>query len=104
MSETVDAALPVSVLIVDDEELLVKSCTQILSSEGYTVFSEGRGRNAMDVVRRHRPDVVLTDLMLPDMKASPLLFRSIPPSPLTASVIKNDCPLTLDSYNAVGWN
>ena len=47
MSETTDAALPVSVLIVDDEELLVKSCSQILSSEGYTVYSEGRGRNAL---------------------------------------------------------
>ena len=27
---------------------LVKSCGQILSSEGYTVFTEGRGKSALD--------------------------------------------------------
>ena len=73
MSETSDATVPISVLIVDDEELLVKSCAQILSSEGYTIHTEGRGRNALDTVRRQRPDVVLTDLMLPDMDGLALL-------------------------------
>jgi DNA-binding NtrC family response regulator len=88
MSETADAEVPVSVLIVDDEELLVKSCTQILSSEGYTVFSEGRGRNALDVVRRHRPDVVLTDLMLPDMDGLALLkeIKKVAPDTLVVMI------------------
>ena len=65
--------IPITVLIVDDEELLVKSCGQILSSEGYTVHTEGRGKNALEVVKRHRPDIVLTDLMLPDMDGLQLL-------------------------------
>jgi DNA-binding NtrC family response regulator len=65
--------VPITVLIVDDEELLVKSCAQILSSEGHTVHTEGRGRNAMEAVKRHRPDIVLTDLMLPDMDGLQLL-------------------------------
>jgi DNA-binding NtrC family response regulator len=73
MTETAEAEVPITVLIVDDEELLVKSCGQILSSEGYTVYTEGRGRNALEVVRRQRPDIVLTDLMLPDMDGLALL-------------------------------
>ncbi|MDB4948803.1 MAG: sigma-54 factor interaction protein [Gemmatimonadetes bacterium] len=73
MSESAEATVPITVLIVDDEELLVKSCGQILSSEGYTVFTEGRGRNALDSLRRHHPDIVLTDLMLPDMDGLALL-------------------------------
>lgn len=73
MSEAQEPTVPISVLIVDDEELLVKSCGQILSSEGYTIFKEGRGRNALESVRRHRPDIVLTDLMLPDMDGLALL-------------------------------
>ncbi|HEX8695268.1 MAG TPA: sigma-54 dependent transcriptional regulator [Longimicrobium sp.] len=73
MSESEQPDVPITVLIVDDEELLVKSCGQILSSEGYTVHTEGRGKNALDVVRRHRPDIVLTDLMLPDMDGLALL-------------------------------
>jgi DNA-binding NtrC family response regulator len=73
MSDASPTESTISVLICDDEELLVKSCGQILSSEGYTVFTEGRGKNALENVRRHRPDVVLTDLMLPDMSGLELL-------------------------------
>lgn len=73
MSDTAADDVPITVLIVDDEELLVKSCGQILASEGYTVFTEGRGRNALEVVRRQRPDIVLTDLNLPDTDGLALL-------------------------------
>jgi DNA-binding NtrC family response regulator len=73
MSDTSADDVPITVLIVDDEELLVKSCGQILASEGYTVFTEGRGRNALEVVRRQRPDIVLTDLNLPDTDGLALL-------------------------------
>jgi DNA-binding NtrC family response regulator len=88
MSESSEATVPVTVLIVDDEELLVKSCGQILSSEGYTVFTEGRGKNALDSVRRHRPDVVLTDLMLPDMDGLALLkeVKRIAPETLVVMI------------------
>src|SRR5215213_6454422 len=48
MSEAEQTDIPITVLIVDDEELLVKSCGQILSSEGYTVHTEGRGKNALE--------------------------------------------------------
>ena len=50
MSDTAENDVPITVLIVDDEELLVKSCGQILSSEGYTVYTEGRGKNALDAM------------------------------------------------------
>src|SRR4051812_24265196 len=73
MSDPSADDVPITVLIVDDEELLVKSCGQILASEGYTVFTEGRGRNALEVVRRQRPDIVLTDLNLPDTDGLALL-------------------------------
>jgi two-component system, NtrC family, response regulator HydG len=68
-----DPQAPITVLVVDDEELLAKSCKQILASEGYSVTCEGRGRTALETVRRLRPDIVLTDLMLPDMDGIALL-------------------------------
>jgi DNA-binding NtrC family response regulator len=76
------------VLIVDDEELLVKSCGQILASEGYTVHTEGRGRNALDVVRRQRPDIVLTDLNLPDTDGLALLkeIKKLAPETLVVMI------------------
>jgi DNA-binding NtrC family response regulator len=88
MSETPSSDVPISVLICDDEELLVKSCGQILSSEGYTVYTEGRGKNALDNVRRHRPDIVLTDLMLPDMDGLTLLkeIKKLAPETLVVMI------------------
>jgi DNA-binding NtrC family response regulator len=68
-----EATPPVTVLVVDDEELLARSCTQILSAEGYTVSAETRGRAALETVRRQHPDVVLADLRLPDMDGIDLL-------------------------------
>jgi DNA-binding NtrC family response regulator len=88
MSEPAEATVPITVLIVDDEELLVKSCGQILASEGYTVHTEGRGRNALDSLRRHHPDIVLTDLMLPDMDGLALLkeVKRIAPETLVVMI------------------
>ncbi len=88
MSDTSNSEVPISVLICDDEELLVKSCGQILSSEGYTVYTEGRGKNALDNVRRHRPDIVLTDLMLPDMDGLTLLkeIKKLAPETLVVMI------------------
>ena len=88
MSEAPSSDVPISVLICDDEELLVKSCGQILSSEGYTVYTEGRGKNALDNVRRHRPDIVLTDLMLPDMDGLTLLkeIKKLAPETLVVMI------------------
>jgi len=88
MSEAAEAEVPIDVLIVDDEELLVKSCGQILSSEGYNVVTEGRGRNALEVVRRQRPDIVLTDLMLPDMDGLALLkeIKKLAPETLVVMI------------------
>src|SRR5690606_40185109 len=62
-----------TVLIVDDEELLVRSCARILEHEGYVVQKASRGREALDIMRRQRPDIVLTDLMLPDVDGMTLL-------------------------------
>jgi DNA-binding NtrC family response regulator len=68
-----DVVKPITILVVDDEELLARSCKQILTSEGYHVVAEVRGRSALDVIRRTKPDIVLTDLMLPDMDGMSLL-------------------------------
>ncbi|MGI9179885.1 MAG: sigma-54-dependent transcriptional regulator [Longimicrobiaceae bacterium] len=86
--QAAETSLPLSVLVVDDEDLLAKSCKQILSSEGYTVHSEGRGKGALDFVRRHRPDIILMDLMLPDTDGIALLrqVKEIAPETLVIMI------------------
>ncbi|MEX2583429.1 MAG: sigma-54 dependent transcriptional regulator [Gemmatimonadota bacterium] len=78
----------ISVLVVDDEEMLAKSCLQILASDGYDVGVACRGEGAIESVRRQRPDIVLSDLRLPDIDGIELLkqIRRISPGTLVIMV------------------
>jgi len=82
-----DVVCPISVLVVDDEEMLARSCLQILEGEGYNATMETRGRNALDAVRRQRPNIVLADVVLPDMDGLDLLKEIREASPETLVIM-----------------
>ncbi|MDR2569364.1 MAG: response regulator [Oscillospiraceae bacterium] len=54
------------VLIVDDESTNIMALTHILNSD-YTVYSVRNGKDAIFVAQRHSPDVILLDIMMPEM-------------------------------------
>ncbi len=56
-----------SILIVDDEARLVNLVRGYFEQEGYTVFSVSNGRQALFAVREHEPDLIILDLMMPEM-------------------------------------
>ncbi len=53
------------ILIIDDEDAIRDSCTQVLSREGYQVDTAADGREGLKKFRQHRADAVLLDLKLP---------------------------------------
>jgi DNA-binding response OmpR family regulator len=55
------------VLIVDDELKIVSTVRAYLERDGYTVLTAGNGRTALDVFRRENPDLIILDLMLPEI-------------------------------------
>ncbi len=61
--------MTVRVVVVDDQELVREGFTMVLENEGDidVVGVAGNGREALEVVRRHRPDVVLMDIRMPEM-------------------------------------
>lgn len=83
-----DVDQPISILVIDDEELLARSCVQILTGDGFCVTTESRGRPALEAVRRQRPEIVLADLMLPDIDGIELLkeIRRIVPDTLVIMI------------------
>ena len=54
-------------LIVEDEEGLAESVRYALESEGFEVMTAGTGLDGLEAVRSSRPDLVVLDLMLPEM-------------------------------------
>ncbi|MGW8352847.1 response regulator transcription factor [Streptomyces wedmorensis] len=65
----------VRVLVVDDEASLAELLSMALRYEGWQVRSAGDGALALRTVREFRPDVVILDIMLPDVDGLSLLGR-----------------------------
>jgi CheY-like chemotaxis protein len=63
----VDQLLPaVHVLLVDDSPVLREALTAVLEREGAVVTAAGTAAHALDLLQRLRPDVLLSDLEMPD--------------------------------------
>lgn len=55
------------VLIVDDEESIVELLKFHLAKEGYDVITASDGKTALERAKRERPDLIILDIMLPEM-------------------------------------
>ena len=55
------------ILVVDDEAVLVKGIRFNLQSEGYEVITGSDGMEALHLVREENPDLVILDVMMPNM-------------------------------------
>ncbi len=55
------------ILVVDDEPEIVRALRRSLTAHGYKVFTASSGEEAFEVASRHRPDLLLLDLLLPGM-------------------------------------
>jgi len=61
------------VLIVDDERSNLESLERIFAREGWRTAAATSGEEALEALRRERPSVVVTDLMMPGMGGAELL-------------------------------
>ena len=55
------------ILVVDDEALLVKGIRFNLQNEGYEVITGSTGTQAVALVKEQNPDLVVLDVMMPEM-------------------------------------
>jgi len=54
-----------TILVADDEPNIVISLEYLLKREGYSVLIARDGQEALDAIRRDRPELVLLDVMMP---------------------------------------
>ncbi|PLX93353.1 MAG: two-component system response regulator [Desulfuromonas sp.] len=86
------------ILIVEDEESLLKLESILLTSKGYEVRGVANGQAALDVLAEEKPDLVLLDIMLPELDGfevcrrikSDEATRNIPVVMLTAKKSRED--------------
>ena len=83
------------ILVVDDEDLLVKGIRFNLQNEGYEVITGSNGLEAVQAVQTQNPDLVVLDVMMPEMDGLTACtkiraFSNVPIILLTAKVADMD--------------
>jgi adenylate cyclase len=71
---------PATVLVVDDDALNRRLLVRALSADGHRAIEAVNGRDALDVLTRERPDVMLLDVMMPELDGFGVLteMKTIP--------------------------
>jgi CheY-like chemotaxis protein len=73
-----------SILIVDDDDSIRSLLQQELSEGGYLIDEATNGKEALERIRKNRPDLIILDVMMPEMNGFDV-----------AAILKND-PQTMD--------
>ena len=63
------------VLVIDDEPSIVDLFTEYLNGQGFEAISAGGGAEGLDRLRLERPDIILLDMLMPDMDGLETLRR-----------------------------
>ena len=90
-----------TILVIDDEERLVSLVKDYLRQEGFRVVTALNGREALRVARQEKPDLIILDLMMPEMDGYEFLRLhrkeyETPVIMLTAKVQETDKVLGLE--------
>jgi two-component system cell cycle response regulator DivK len=86
------------VLIVEDNELNMKLFHDLLEAHGYTALGTRNGIEALELARKHRPDLILMDIQLPEVSGLEVTkwlkddqdLQHIPIVAVTAFAMKGD--------------
>jgi DNA-binding response OmpR family regulator len=85
--------MPETILIVEDEPSLQETLAYNLEKQGYQVETVGDGRSALEAARRLQPDLVLLDIMLPELdgvEVCKTLRREGFPAPIIMLTARDD--------------
>ncbi|MEB3279312.1 MAG: response regulator transcription factor [Lyngbya sp.] len=67
--------MPLTILVVDDDFGTRLSISDYLEISGYTVISAENGQEALELVDKHKPHLIVTDIAMPEMDGYDLVKR-----------------------------
>lgn len=93
-----DIGMPKTILIVEDNDLNMKLFNDLLQANGYNTVQTNSGKEALQLTRDHRPDLILMDIQLPEISGLEVTKRlkaddelkDIPIVAVTAFAMKGD--------------
>jgi DNA-binding response OmpR family regulator len=85
------------ILVVDDEEEIIRMLTKVFSKEGFRVVSAMKGLEALQAVKTHSPNLILLDAMLPEIHGFEICKK------IKASKRFGSIPVVMISAVYKGW-
>lgn len=94
--------LPAKVLIVDDEPQITRVLRTALSTQGYSLRVAADGVEGMEAVHDWRPDLVITDLAMPQMDGVELCrsIRAVSEVPILVLSVRNQDRTKIEALDA----
>ena len=77
--------MPLVALVVDDSMLIRHTVCRFLEERGFAVESATNGQEALESLKRRRPDIIITDMEMPKMSGSELI-TALKSRPETAQI------------------
>ena len=90
------------ILVIDDEKPTLMMFRLTLAAYGYEVLTAENGQEGLDVFRRERPDIVLTDIKMPGMSGIDVLKQIKSVDPATEVIVitgHGDMDLAIQALN-----
>ena len=81
--------MKLKVMVVDDETPICQWLAYCIrrASEDYVVFSASNGEEAYEIILKEKPDIVFTDICMPDMDGLELMKKTLEVLPFTVFAI-----------------
>ncbi|WP_337833290.1 sigma-54-dependent transcriptional regulator [Geoanaerobacter pelophilus] len=90
-----------TILIIDDEPAVLSSFAAFFEDCGYRVLKAANGYEGLDLFRQHRPDIVFTDLRMPELDGFALLSLVKEESLETPVIVISGIGVIADAIRAV---
>jgi DNA-binding response OmpR family regulator len=92
MTEALMADTPKTVLVIEDDRDISATIQSVLGAAGYQVLAARNGQEGRRLITQRRPDLVLTDMMMPGMGGFPVLefLAEIPDAPPVIMMTANE--------------
>jgi two-component system, OmpR family, KDP operon response regulator KdpE len=93
---------PAKVLVVDDEQQITRVLRTALSTQGHSLRIAGNGVEAMEAVHAWKPDLVITDLAMPEMNGVELCreIRAVSQVPIIVLSVRNQDLMKVEALDA----
>ena len=80
------------ILVVDDESQITRVLRTSLSSQGYDIRVANDGETALEIMKDWTPDLVITDLSMPNMDGLELCYQAVRDRGIAGACTRESAP------------